>query len=332
MNIDNKYKQVHLFFDEEQHKYTDNFNNNYISTTTILHQYQKPFDKNYWLKKKAKELGISERQLENQWKTITDEACSRGSKTHDGLEQGIKGGSKFEKAIKYLDNIGDGRMITVADLDIIDSNYKILDVNSFIEHTENKYPKIYDMFNLYTSNGYKLYAEIGVFNVDYLISGMIDVLALREDKFCILDWKTNRGGLKFTNGYYKKDKTVKPSQTTNIWVEKNEKLLPPVNNMPDCNGSIYNLQLSMYAKLTELILGIPCVGLVLCHIDSDFELNEYGMPKRFSDGLYHIKENPVEHTTFHVMPYRKNEIEAILKDRKMRLKANEVKTQFELEL
>ena len=40
MNIANKYKEVHLFFDEEQHKYTDNFNNNYISTTTILHHYQ----------------------------------------------------------------------------------------------------------------------------------------------------------------------------------------------------------------------------------------------------------------------------------------------------
>ena len=88
----------------------------------------------------------------------------------------------------------------------------------------------------------------------------------------------------------------------------------------------------MYAKLTEIILGIPCVGLVLCHIDSDFELNEYGMPKRFPDGLYHIKENPVEKTTFHVMPYRKNEIEAILKDRKLHLKANEVKTQYELGL
>ena len=34
-------------------------------------------------------------------------------------------------------------------------------------------------------------------------------------------------------------------------------------------------------------------GIWLCHIDSDFELNEYGMPKRFSDGLYHIKENPI---------------------------------------
>ena len=88
----------------------------------------------------------------------------------------------------------------------------------------------------------------------------------------------------------------------------------------------------MYAKLTEIILGIPCVGLVLCHIDSDFELNEYGMPKRFPDGLYHIKENPIEKTTFHVMPYRKHEIEAILADRKLHLKANEVKTQFELGL
>ena len=56
------------------------------------------------------------------------------------------------------------------------------------------------------------------------------------------------------------------------------------------------------------------------------------MPRRFSDGLYHIKENPIEKTTFHVMPYRKAEIESILKDRKLHLKADEVKTQFELSL
>ena len=70
----------------------------------------------------------------------------------------------------------------------------------------------------------------------------------------------------------------------------------------------------------------------LCHIDSDFELNEYGQPKRFPDGLYHVKENPKEKTTFHVMPYRKREIELILNDRRMQLEAGAVNTQFKLDL
>lgn len=329
---DKRYNDIRLVFDEPQHKYTDTLGNGYISTTTILHNYQPKFDKSYWLRKKSKELGISEKKLEQQWDTIKDEACERGSNTHNGLENGIKGGSQFKKAIQYLETRQSGEMITVADIPTILGNYRLLDLSEFIELTENKYPQIYEVFQRYTDNGYQIYAEIGTFLIDFLVSGTIDVLLLREDKFVIGDWKTNRDGLKFEAGYFKKDKSQKPAQTTDIWVPKQDFLLPPVNNLPNCNGSVYNLQLSMYAFMVELILGIPCIGMWLCHIDSDFELNEYGQPKRFPDGLYHIKENPKEKTTFHVMQYRKQEIELILNDRRMQLEAGAVNTQFKLDL
>lgn len=329
---DKRYNDIRLVFDEPQHKYTDTLGNGYISTTTILHNYQPKFDKSYWLRKKSKELGISEKKLEQQWNTIKDEACERGSNTHNGLEDGIKGGSQFKKAIQYLEARQTGEMITVADIPTILGNYRLLDLSEFIELTENKYPQIYEVFQRYTDNGYQIYAEIGTFLIDFLVSGTIDVLLLREDKFVIGDWKTNRGGLKFEAGYFKKDKSQKPAQTTDIWVPKQDFLLPPVNNLPNCNGSVYNLQLSMYAFMVELILGIPCIGMWLCHIDSDFELNEYGQPKRFPDGLYHIKENPKEKTTFHIMQYRKQEIELILNDRRMQLEAGAVNTQFKLDL
>lgn len=329
---DKRYNDIRLVFDEPQHKYTDTLGNGYISTTTILHNYQPKFDKSYWLRKKSKELGISEKKLEQQWNTIKDEACERGSNTHNGLEDGIKGGSQFKKAIQYLEARQTGEMITVADIPTILGNYRLLDLSEFIELTENKYPQIYEVFQRYTDNGYQIYAEIGTFLIDFLVSGTIDVLLLREDKFVIGDWKTNRGGLKFEAGYFKKDKSQKPAQTTDIWVPKQDFLLPPVNNLPNCNGSVYNLQLSMYAYMVELIFGIPCIGMWLCHIDSDFELNEYGQPKRFPDGLYHIKENPKEKTTFHIMQYRKQEIELILNDRRMQLEAGAVNTQFKLDL
>ena len=329
---DKRYNDIRLVFDEPQHKYTDTLGNGYISTTTILHNYQPKFDKSYWLRKKSKELGISEKKLEQQWDTIKDEACERGSNTHNGLEDGIKGGSQFKKAIQYLEARQTDEMITVADIPTILGNYRLLDLSEFIELTENKYPQIYKVFQRYTDNGYQIYAEIGTFLIDFLVSGTIDVLLLREDKFVIGDWKTNRGGLKFEAGYFKKDKSQKPAQTTDIWVPKQDFLLPPVNNLPNCNGSVYNLQLSMYAFMVELILGIPCIGMWLCHIDSDFELNEYGQPKRFPDGLYHIKENPKEKTTFHIMQYRKQEIELILNDRRMQLEAGAVNTQFKLDL
>lgn len=318
---DTRYNDVKLIFKEDGHKYNDTNGNDYISTTTILHSLAPAFDKKYWLKKKAKELGISEKRLEKQWQDITDEACSRGTKTHNGLEDGIKTSSMFKSAVKYMirDN---GEMITIADLPNINLNVKQLDIKEFIDATENKYPQVYDIFHYYTNAGYKIYAEIGAFLMDFLISGTIDVLCIRDDKFVIGDWKTNRGGLKFEAGYYKKDKTQKPNQLTNDWVAKKEFLLPPVNHLPNCNGSIYNLQLSMYAFMVESILGIPNAGLWLCHIDSDFVLNEYGMPKRFPDGLYHVKKNPVEKTTVYKMKYLKEEIIRILADRRKVVNAN----------
>lgn len=318
---DTRYNDVKLIFKEDGHKYNDTNGNDYISTTTILHSLAPAFDKKYWLKKKAKELGISEKRLEKQWQDITDEACTRGTKTHNGLEDGIKTSSMFKSAVKYMikDN---GEMITIADLPNINLNVKQLDIKEFIDATENKYPQVYDIFHYYTNAGYKIYAEIGAFLMDFLISGTIDVLCIRDDKFVIGDWKTNRGGLKFEAGYYKKDKTQKPNQLTNDWVTKKEFLLPPVNHLPNCNGSIYNLQLSMYAFMVESILGIPNAGLWLCHIDSDFVLNEYGMPKRFPDGLYHVKKNPVEKTTVYKMKYLKEEIIRILADRRKVINAN----------
>ena len=56
---DKRYNDIRLTFVEEGHKYFDSMGNTYTSTTTLLHHYVKPFDKDYWLKKKAKELGIS---------------------------------------------------------------------------------------------------------------------------------------------------------------------------------------------------------------------------------------------------------------------------------
>lgn len=327
---DKRYNDVRLIFTEEGHTYKDTFGNPYISTTTILGKCKEAFDKKYWLPKKAKELGISEKRLDAQWSTITTEACARGNKTHDGIENAIRIPSMFKQAVKHL-NAGNGEMITVADIPNINFNIRQLSIKDFIELTERKYPEIYRVLQYYVDNGYKIYAEIGSFLIDYLLSGTIDVLCIRDDKFVIGDWKTNRGGLKFEAGYYKKDKKQTPHQHTDIWVPKNEVLLPPVSNLPNCNGSIYNLQLSVYAYMVETILGIPNAGLWLAHIDSDFVLNEYGQPKRFPDGLYHIKNNPVEKVTMHKMAYLKEEVKRILSDRYRDIQATKInsKTLFD---
>lgn len=323
------YTDTYLYFDEPKHKYTDNNGNEYISVTTIIGNYAPKFDEKYWAHKKAKEQGVSEKEIIKQWDKIRNEACDRGNVTHNGLEDAIKEVSKFKEAIKYLQQT-EGRCVTIADIPKLTPIP--LNIDKFIEATNNKYPEIYRVFKFYIERGYTIYSEIGVFDPAILLSGTIDIFCYRPNDFVILDWKTNRDGLQFESGYFKKDKTTIPNQLTNEWVRKSEKMLPPLNHLDECNGSHYSMQLSIYARLAERILEIPCVGLGLCHIGSPFILNSYGQPFRDKDG-YHVDPNGEETVNWFRINYLRNEADAIFKDRELTIRAkNKQNLQMELNL
>ena len=327
--MDNRYKDNYLFFEEKAHKYTDTLGNEYRSVTTLIGDYYNHFDADYWAHKKAREQGKSEKQIRAEWNRIKDEACERGTATHNGIEDAIKSVSKFKEAIKYLEEVKSGRCITIADIpDLIP---RPLDVEEFKVATNNKYPEIYRVFDFYTERGYIIYSEIGAFLIDYLISGTIDIFCYRPTDFVILDWKTNRDGLKFEAGYYKKDKSTIPNQLTNEWIKKKQNMLPPLNHLDDCNGMHYTMQLSLYAIMAEIILDIPCVGLGLCHIGSPWVLNKYGQPLRDSEG-YHVDPNGEETVKWFKIQYLKNEAKALLKDRYYRLKADNKTSNQQLSL
>ena len=327
--MDNRYKDNFLFFDEGPHKYTDTLGNEYRSVTTLIADYYNHFDADYWAHKKAKEQGKSEKQIRAEWDRIKDEACERGTSTHNGIEDAIKSVSKFKEAIKYLEEVKSGRCITIADIpDLIP---RPLDVEEFKAATNNKYPEIYRVFDFYTERGYTIYSEIGAFLIDYLISGTIDIFCYSATDFVILDWKTNRDGLKFETRYNKKDKSTIPNQLTNEWIKKKQNMLPPLNHLDDCNGMHYTMQLSLYAIMAEIILDIPCVGLGLCHIGSPWVLNKYGQPLRDNEG-YHVDPNGEETVKWFKIQYLKNEAKALLKDRYYKLKADNKTSNQQLNL
>ena len=327
--MDNRYKDNFLFFDEGPHKYTDTLGNEYRSVTTLIGDYYNHFDADYWAHKKAREQGKSEKQIRAEWDRIKDEACERGTKTHNGIEDAIKEVSKFKNCIRYLNDTGSGRVITIADVPALIPTP--LNIEEFKDATQNKYPEIYRVFDFYTERGYIIYSEIGAFLIDYLISGTIDIFCYRPTDFVILDWKTNRDGLKFEAGYYKKDKSTIPNQLTNEWIKKKQNMLPPLNHLDDCNGMHYTMQLSLYAIMAEIILDIPCVGLGLCHIGSPWVLNKYGQPLRDNEG-YHVDPNGEETVKWFKIQYLKNEAKALLKDRYYKLKADNKTSNQQLSL
>lgn len=64
-------------------------------------------------------------------------------------------------------------MSTIADLPQIDKHVRELDIKAFIDYTEGKYTDLYNVFDYYTKNGYKIYAEIGAFLIDYLCLALL---------------------------------------------------------------------------------------------------------------------------------------------------------------
>ena len=96
-------------------------------------------------------------------------------------------------------------------------------------------------------------------------------------------------------------------------------MLPPFRQLEKCNANQYTIQLSTYARMVEMILNIPCYGLGLCHIQTPFVKNQYGMPLRDKRGMYEIDKNGKEVVTWYHIKYIRNEIDAMFQDRRIYL-------------
>lgn len=238
-----------IFFNEELHRYTDEYNNVYTSVTTVITKYYPKFDTEKWAKHTADKTGLTVSAVKQNWKNITEIACENGTKEHKLLEDSIND-SRF---INKFDKPSFGSLLTKigkTDIELLSKSPLAL-----------KYPDILFKLLEFINQGYTLYVEKRVYWADFLIAGTIDCLAVKDGRFWIIDWKTNKDELKFKSGYYKKVNGIK----TNQWVDKKEYFFKPINDLENCKGNIYTLQLSLYAYLLEL-WGLKCEGLLLYHI------------------------------------------------------------------
>lgn len=83
-----------------------------------------------------------------------------------------------------------------------------------------------------------------------LIAGTADFIVFNPDtkEFLIMDWKTNKE-IRRTNNY-------------------NQKMLGCLDCLPDCELSVYTMQLNIYANMLEM-RGWTCRGLELVHLKDD---------------------------------------------------------------
>lgn len=263
-----------ITFDAASHTYRDEHKLLYTSVTTVIGKYEEPYDVEYWSKVKAQELGLTQQMVKDQWAATTKFACDKGNVTHALLEDSINASnknanlniespsfSKYYRALNVQSN---------CEIDI-----KLLGQSPLAI----KYPEIFLTLLDYVENhGCKIYAEKRVYWADYLVAGTIDCLLVKGKQFIIVDWKTNKDELKFKSGYFKKINGVKST----TWVDKDERMLSPINNIQKCKGNGYTLQLSLYAILMEL-WGFECIGLLLYHIRDNDKPKLYKIPYWKSD-------------------------------------------------
>ena len=311
-----------LYFDEKAHKYTDDRGCEYTSTTTLIHQFVTPFNSKQEARRLAQQnsgfyKGMSAKRIERMWKDVTAKSCDNGTVKHGRLEDGTNEAngfkevveyvkSKFESAVSYLRvKNADNRLYTLDDILSYQYKYKF-DLNLFKERIGSKYPDIYRCIEWYVQRGYEVYAEVGIYDPRFLISGMIDLLVINRHtkRFAIIDWKTNKDEIKFKAGYYKRDDK---GQNTDKWVDQRKFLKYPLDNLFDCNGIIYSMQLSIYAYMVSL-RGYEYDASILFHIRDRYKPNKYGMPFKNHDGMYIVDETQPEYVNYHMLKYLKDEV------------------------
>ena len=261
-----------LSFDPHEHKYTDNVGTEYTSVTTKISEYHDHFDikavaracekigRNAEHPKYLKYRGKNRHQLAKEWEITKKVACARGNKKHNFLEDSVNASNGYRKIIKS--KLKKGRIYTI--LDILNEP-KLGEVNlEFFIKTgiQIKYPEIFELIAAFVNNGYKIFSEVCVFCPEYGIAGLIDILAIKDGHFVIIDWKTNRDDIRAESGYFDKDAQ---GNRTGEFIRDHKTFGFPLQHIPASVKSKYTFQLSMYDYLVELT-GLKQQANILCHI------------------------------------------------------------------
>lgn len=145
--------QPEITFDAVEHKYYNKFGTEYISTTTLLNDYVKPFDTNKHAARIAEKNDTTPDAIKNMWQDITKQACDKGTDIHSVMEQYIKDGTHASQHFNMVNSFNRAA--------------------EFFKHS-------------------KISSEKQLFNHDARIAGTTDVCLESQDEFALMDFKTNK--------------------------------------------------------------------------------------------------------------------------------------------
>lgn len=151
------FNDKNFIFEPIEHVYTYN-DNKYISVTTFLNNFVNEFDEDFWSKKKAKDRGVEQEVILNEWAITRDRGCDLGTMVHEYIED-----------------------FYVSDTKAYDDD----EVNERIV----KFHEIFDKrLNVLTP----IFSELRIFDHEWKIAGTLDQLYTYKNMLIIGDWKTNK--------------------------------------------------------------------------------------------------------------------------------------------
>lgn len=185
-------------FEESKHSYIVK-GERYTSSTTFLKQFYSQFDSEYHSHKKSKEEGVSQEEILSKWKLEASSSTIRGNSIH-----------------KYIEDRQNGLIVRPPNRIVIKQYLSLVEFLS-----KNNITKIFNEFRVYDES--------------LKIAGTMDALYIKDNRFIILDWKTNKK-LSIDNPYKNFCKY-------------------PFKKVPDTTLGHYYLQINLYRYIITKIVG-----------------------------------------------------------------------------
>jgi len=214
-----------ISFTSHDHRYFDPSKPllKYTSTTTVIGEYEEPYDGELWsmqtaLKEKGYKVKVDKKNrgiyvnglyhplhklemntlfrswqllVQAKWKVTNEEACERGNRTHDYLENAINQSKGYTGSYS-----NDNHYISPSKIKGTISSINDLDRTNLKE----VFPAVYNRLNAFIQKGCTIFAEKRVRLDMVQLAGMIDAPIFKDLNFSILDWKTNKDELKTKPG------------------------------------------------------------------------------------------------------------------------------------
>ena len=116
-------------------------------------------------------------------------------------------------------------------------------MGSDLEDPSLKLEQFIDLFLSFGAEGFEIFrTELSVYSAELDVAGQIDGLFVdAEGNFVVVDWK----------------------RSARITFDCNRQMRPPIEHLPDCNGSHYSLQLNLYRLMLESV-GFQVRRMFIC--------------------------------------------------------------------